>query len=403
MAPDQPEPNPTPEKEKPVVPQKRATPLQNVPAAIASFLFEVIIPSFVALALLYFLSGIVNLWALDRNLALVIAIVFLVVVCLILSYAIDTFLRGLRRTPPATGKKRAAQYRLRLIKFVLGGMIIPLGLMAAANFSVLPSGGSLMDYYIRTIQTRLTTTPTSQLGDAILSSENPATKIQGMKALEAIHTGDALDQLMRVLSSDPSVLKDAGEYEALSHAVASYGVDAKLKLLDIFTKLSPDTSSSSTLGGEDLYTRYFSLPAGALRGEINSQTTDSATRQVQLSKMDGLISTMKTDLAGIQNPTTGEDFTTQDFVLDAMMQMSMNNDGDLKNFASKTAANSAYSDDVRGKAILLIARFGEKGDMGLLYPFLATNNDDFLKAKALEGITNLQMKISGSPSVTATP
>jgi hypothetical protein len=402
MAPDQPESSPTPVKEKPVVPQKRAASLQNFPAAIASFLLEVIIPSFVTLALLYFLSGTVNLWALDRNLALVIAIVFLVVVCLILSYAIDAFLRGLRRTPAPTGKKRAAQYRLRLIRFVLGGLIIPLGLMAAANFSMLPTGGSLMDYYIRTIQTRLTTTPTSQLGDAILSSDNPATKIQGMKALAAIHTSDALDQLLRVLSNDPGVLKDAGEYEALSTAVASYGVDAKLKLLDIFTKAPPDSSKSSTLGGDDLYTHYFSLPANALRSEITSQTTDPATRQAQLAKMDGLISTMKTDLADIQTPAKGDIFTSQDFVLDTLMKMSMNNDGDLKNFASQTAANSAYSDDVRGKAILLIARFGEKGDMGLLYPFLQSKND-FLKAKALEGITNLQMKISGATSATATP
>jgi hypothetical protein len=118
--------------------------------------------------------------------------------------------------------------------------------------------------------------------------------------------------------------------------------------------------------------------------------------------MDGLISTMKTDLADIQTPAKGDIFTSQDFVLDTMMQMSMNTDGDLKNFASQTAANSAYSDDVRGKAILLIARFGDKGDMGLLYPFLQGKND-FLKAKALEGITNLQIKISGGTSATATP
>ncbi len=104
---------------------------------------------------------------------------------------------------------------------------------------------------------------------------------------------------MRVLNSDPSVLKDAGEYEALSQAVASYGVDAKLKLLDIFTKLPPDTSQPVTLGSEDLYTRYFSLPADALRREINSQTTDLATRQAQLAQLDGLIATMKTSLAGI--------------------------------------------------------------------------------------------------------
>jgi hypothetical protein len=40
--------------------------------------------------------------------------------------------------------------------------------------------------------------------------------------------------------------------------------------------------------------------------------------------------------------------------------------------------------------------------MGLLYPYL-DGNDDFLKAKALQGITNLQLKQAGSTSATATP
>jgi hypothetical protein len=401
MAPDQPESSPTPAKEKPVVPQKQAPAFQNFSGAAAGFLFEVIVPTVVALILLYVLSGTVNLWSLDRNFALIIAIVFLVVVCLILCYVIDTFLRNLRRTAPVTGKKRAAQYRLRLIKFVLGGLIIPLGVMAAANFSQLPGGGSLMDYYVRTIQTRLTTTPTSQVGDAILSSESPTTKIQGIKALEAIHTSDALDQLLRVLSGDPGVLKDAGEYTALSQAVASYGVDAKLKLLDIFGKLPPDTGKSSTLSGDDLYTHYFSLPVTALQNEIKAQTVDSATRQAQLSQVDGLVASMKTSLAGIKSPA-GTSYTTQDFILDTLIQMDMKNDGDLKTFGKLTAANSAYSDEIRGKALLLIARYGDKVDMGLLYPFL-NGSDDYLKAKALEGITDLQLKVTGSASPTTTP
>jgi hypothetical protein len=85
-----------------------------------------------------------------------------------------------------------------------------------------------------------------------------------------------------------------------------------------------------------------------------------------------------------------------------MMQMNIKSDGDLKNFGKITAANSAYSDEVRGKAILLIAKYGDKVDMGLLYPFLDGNND-FLKAKALEGITDLELKVSGSTTTTPTP
>lgn len=274
--------------------------------------------------------------------------------------------------------------------------------MGAANIIPFPGEGTLMNYYVRTLQTRLTATPASQIGDAVLSSDNPATKIQGMKALQAIHSNDALNQLLRLLSSDPSVLKDAGEYTALSQAVAYFGVDAKPQLLNIFGQLPPSDSKSSTLGGNDLYTRYFSLPVTALRGEISSQTVDLAARQAQLAQMDGLASTLQANLAEIQFTGTGAAFTTQDFILDTLMQMGMKNDVDLKNFGQLTAANPAYSDAIRGKAILLIARFGEKGDMGLLYPYL-DGNDDFLKAKALEGITNLQLKEAGSTSPTAIP
>ena len=155
MAPDLPESSSTPAKEKPPVPQKRPPSIQNFPAAIAGFLFEVVVPTIVALVLLYVLSGMVNLWSLDRNTAVIIAVVFLVVVCMVIVYAIDIFLRNLRRGPPLTGKRRAAQYRLRLIKYILGGLIVPLGVMAAANFSQMPGGGSLMDYYVRAIQARL--------------------------------------------------------------------------------------------------------------------------------------------------------------------------------------------------------------------------------------------------------
>ena len=402
MAPDQPELSPTSVKEKPVIPQKKTNIIQNVPAAVAGFLLEVILPTVLAFILLYVLSGSLNLWSLDRNMALIIAIVFLVVVCLILSYTIDAFLRGVRRGPPVTGKKRAAQYRMRLIKYVLGGLLLPLGVMAAANFSQLPGGGSLMDYYIRTIQTRLTNTPTSEIGNAILSSDNPATKIQGLKALEAIHSTDALDELLRVLSNDPNMLNDAGEYESLSKAVASYGVDAKLKLLDLFGTLPPEEGKPSSLGGDELYSRYFSLPVAALRGEISVQTTYSATLQAQLTKVDGLVSTMKTSLVEIQSQGVKASHTKQDFILDTLMQMDMKNDGDLKNFGKLTAANSTYSDEIRGKAMLLIGRYGDKVDMGLLYPYLGSTND-YLKAKALEGITNLQFKVSNSASATPTP
>ncbi len=60
MAPDQPGSRQTPVKEKPVLPQKRTSIIQNIQSAAVSFLLEILAPSLVALVLLYFLSGSVK-------------------------------------------------------------------------------------------------------------------------------------------------------------------------------------------------------------------------------------------------------------------------------------------------------------------------------------------------------
>jgi hypothetical protein len=74
--------------------------------------------------------------------------------------------------------------------------------------------------------------------------------------------------------------------------------------------------------------------------------------------------------------------------------MDLKQDADLVSFAKSTAANPVYSDGVRGKALLLTAKLGGKGDFEELYKYL-TNNSEAIQVKAMEAIANLEVKISG--------
>jgi hypothetical protein len=98
------------------------------------------------------------------------------------------------------------------------------------------------------------------IGDAVIRSNNPVAKEQGIKTLQAIHSPEALDQLVRILK-EGSALQDAGEYAALSQALASYGVQAKPKLLDVFQKAPPENQAVSF--SDNLYARYLPIPGPA--------------------------------------------------------------------------------------------------------------------------------------------
>jgi HEAT repeat protein len=50
---------------------------------------------------------------------------------------------------------------------------------------------------------------------------------------------------------------------------------------------------------------------------------------------------------------------------------------------------------VRGKALLLIAQLGGKGDFDVLYKYLADERET-VRAKAMEAIANLELKVNGS-------
>jgi len=77
------------------------------------------------------------------------------------------------------------------------------------------------------------------------------------------------------------------------------------------------------------------------------------------------------------------------------LDMNLKTDAELLTFAKNTAANTSYSDNIRGQAFLLIAELGDKTNFDVLYQYVASDHV-YLKLKALEAIANLQNKVSGT-------
>lgn len=385
-----------PAPQKTPAPSKEGTP-SNLGRALSSVgivLLEVILPAALSLVIIYYLIGYINLWSLERNTALVLFGIILVAFSLGLSVAYDSVTSPIRLKRAASRKKRVAEFRLRLVRLGVGGLLLPAALVAAANLVPLPGGGTSMTYFIQATLNKPKTTPAALIGDAIINTTNPAVELQGIKTLQSIHTADSLDQLLRVLNNG-TALKDASAFEALSQAIASSGVTAKPKLLEAFTTAPPETSTSTAM--VDLYNLYLAAPIATLRQAVNDQNADPKSRQAALDQLDTAVNNLKNSLGTIQSQAVNASHpaSLQDFILHTFLEMDLKLDVDLLAFAKTTASNTAFSDNIRGQAFLLIAKLGGKDDFTVLYNYLG-NDHDSLKIKAMEAIVALEAKVSGT-------
>ncbi len=350
------------------------------------FLAELIIPVIVAVVALYYLAGAVNFWSLAPGLVEIFFGVAVVAISLGLGVAVDAFI-GMR-TPKAKGAARLRQYQLRLVRLALGGLLIPLAVVLIANFVPISGKNTGMVLFIQFAKRPAQTTPTSLISATVLHASNPAIRIQGIQALQAIHTLDSLDGLLQILKEDPNALKDGGEYAALVQAVASYGVDAKAKLFDLFQQAEPAASQASAGPAGDLYDRYLALAIEALKAEIKNQPQSDQ----KLAQVNDAAASFKSAIDALQaSGSGGSGASLQDFVLAAFQAMDIKGDADLINFARTTAANPAFSDRVRGQALLLLSAQGGKDELETFYTYLQ-NTSETLQGYALQAIAAAEAK-----------
>src|SRR6266571_1449463 len=243
---------------------------------LGGLLIELVVPAAFSAALLLVLASYTAYWDLHTPIGLGIFGLLLVAPSLFVSIRVDGLTLARRRKRGRRQLLNRANPRARLVKFVLGGAVIPIGALAAANLIELPNHQTPMSLAIRLSLSKPSGARAEQLGNAVLRAEDPAARVQGIVALETMRSGEALVQLLRILSDDPTALQGGSEYRALSRALASYGAPARARLLQRLDGMSPGARRSAGAPPGDLFERYFAPGFEALKGELDGRSRDPA-------------------------------------------------------------------------------------------------------------------------------
>jgi hypothetical protein len=388
---------PSPNDDSPQDAPKKPPASSGRTLGLGGLLIELVLPVVLSAAFLLVVASYISFWDLHTSLGLGVFGLLLVAVSLFVSIRVDVVtLPGRQKR----GKKQLlnrADARSRLVKFILAGVVIPIAALAAANLLELPNHRTVMSLAIRFTFAKPEVSRAEQLGNAVLRAETPAAKVQGILALQSMSSAEALDQLLRFLSDDPTALNDGSEYQALSKALASYGVQAKPKLLQRFSQFSPNLRHGAASPGGDLFERHFSAAFDALKSEIASRNADPAAKAAELARLQAAQAELQRTLAQVETdtqPGRGSN-TLPAFIMQTFLQMGLKQDADVLAFARETAADAAWSDAVRGQALLLIAKLGAKDDLEGLYAYLE-NPSRLLQARAIQAIAALQSKLSAA-------
>jgi hypothetical protein len=331
---------------------------------LGGLLIELALPVAVTAPLLLVLVNYMPYWDLRSPFGLGAFGLLLGVISLFLSIRVDAFTLGRRRRIGRGQIFNRADSRSRLVKFILGGFAIPLAALTAANRLVLPNHQTPLTLASLAVRSRLAGPEASratQLGGAVLRARSGAAKAQGIRALETLRSAAALDQLLRVLSGDPAVLEDAKGSQALSAALASYGVQAKPRLLQLLNGVPPAARRSAAAPLDDDFTR-------ALEGASPDAPIPAGGQEAPSTRLPS-------------------------FLMRTLLQMALKQDDELLAFARQTAADEGWSDAVRGQALELIAKLGGTDDVEALYAYLE-NPSPLLQAYAMKAIAALQSRPS---------
>ncbi|HXY39563.1 MAG TPA: hypothetical protein VEQ10_07835 [Vicinamibacteria bacterium] len=362
---------------------------------LLGLLVELLLPVTLCAALLLVLAGYTPYWDLRGRLGLGIFGVLLVVLSLVLSVRLDAWTLARRRRRGNRQLLNRTGARARQLKFLLGGVVVPIAALVAATRLQLPNHQTPMAMALELRLSRRQVSHEERLGDAVLRAQAPA-RLQGIHALQVIGSPEALEQLFRVVRQDPDALKDGNEAQALSVALASYGERARPGLLQLLAETDTATRQAALAPPGDLFDRHFAAPFAALEREVDGRPGQAGTPaaeaegRLQLAQDD-----LRRSLAGLEAEARPSDPGTSrpGFVLHTFLQMDLKEDSQLLRAARAVAADPGWSDPVRGQALLLMAKLGGKDDLDALYARLDQSSPP-LQARAMQAIAQLQAKLN---------
>lgn len=373
--------------------------LQARTLGLVGLLIELVLPVSLSFVLLLVFAAYTHHWDLRTPFGLAAFGVLLVVLSLLLSLRIDGYTLRRREERGRRQLLNRADPRSRLVKLVLGGVVIPVASFAAANLLDLRNQQTPMSMAIRLRLATPETDRPAQLADAVLRADSPAAKVRGILALQATGSAESLDQLLRIMNDDPALPRSGSEYLALVKALASYGSQAKPKLLQRFVAVDREGRRAAAAPPGDLFERYLSADFAALKSEMDGRSTDPAAPLAEQERLAAAEAEVKQALSQIEGETRPmqSGSTVPALILQAFLEMSLKQDADVLALARQAAADDAWPDPIRGQALLLVAKLGGKDDLEILYGYLG-NPSPLLQARALQAIASLQSRMTAGGS-----
>jgi hypothetical protein len=379
-------------------PRPAATP-EGRTLGLLGLLIELVLPVALSAALLLAMAGYTRHWDLHTPFGLAAFGALLVAVSLFVSLRVDGYTLRRREERGSRQLLNRADPRSRLVKLVMGGVVIPVAAFAAANLVELRNHQTPMTMAVRLRLARPEVDRPVQLADAVLRAQSPAAKVQGILALQATGSPESLDQLLRILSDDAALSKNGSEYQALARALASYGAQAKPGLLRRFVLVSAEGHRAAAAPPGDLFERYFSADFAGLQGEIDGRGPDPAARVAKLERIQAAQAELRQALSQIEDdtrPVPGGG-SVPSLIIQAFLEMGLKQDADILALARQIAADDGWADPVRGQALLLIAKFGAAEDLDALYGYLESPSP-VLQARAMQAIAALQSRLAAGGS-----
>ncbi len=371
----------------------------TVVSVLALIFFEILLPTVIAAGVVWALFYFFDIWKSEPSLANLLFGAAIVAIALVITLVVDTPLTIIHRGYRKQGVRMGSSPLARLIRIVLAGLVLPIGVVAALYYAPIPGPGTAYNWLVTASVKPAVTAPPQEVANLAIQSKDPYTKILSIQVLQGFHSSDALNELIRMVNDDRSALNSAMVRNQLAKAIASYGTDAKEPLLNLFKAIDPAASGQGAPLSGGLYDQYFSSAFDSLKSEINTNTTDPGAREAKLAQLNAAQTMLKANLDSIQDTATPQ-YTSSadprlDFIIQTLLSMNISDDADILSFAKATAADGRYSNVVRGDALLLIAKMGTKDDLDGLFPYLQ-NSDALIQTRALQAIAGLQAKVNGA-------
>ena len=360
---------------------------------LIGFLVELLLPTALAGTLLLLAATRLPLWNLHTVAGLVVFGVVLVAVSVFLSIKVDGWTLARRRRAGASLLLNRAGPWPRLVKFVLGGVAIPLAALVAANRIELGGHRTALDLAIAASAPAPAAPRERAVADAVLRATDERVKVAGIGALQAAASPAALTELLRIVDSDPAATAGGPAAQALALALASYGPAAVPALAERLDRLGPAARAAAVTDDPGLFDRDLGPGLESVRAAVAARHPDATERAAALARLRASADDLRRTVDELAPAPAGTRPGLPGLIMAALLEMRRAPDPAALDLARRLATDAAWSAAVRGDALAVIGAFGDAGDMPALLARLG-DPSALVQARALQAITAIERRLA---------